>query len=151
MNLAPPLIIKSFDKQVEAQAENPLVLEVICTGNPLPTISWTKERKAVEEDENLKLTSEILAGGQVLHRLTSFACSSSDAGNYAVEAKNPLGKATAATKVDILHKPLFKKELSDMYVKEKDTVKLTAEIEANPKAEVTWLKKIDTEEVNGDG
>jgi len=140
---APPAIVKAFNPVEEATAETPVCLELLCTGNPLPTIAWTKDRKPLEKLDNINLTSEVLNDSkQIVHRLTISSVTSGDAGVYSAKIKNTLGEATANGKLEVLYKPVFVKELAaETFIKEKDLVKLTTDIQANPKAEVTWYKK----------
>lgn len=142
------MIVKAFDKVIETEENTPLVLEVTVTGNTQPKVTWVKDRKTLEESDQLKITSEALSNNQVLHRLTIASALNTDAGAYTAKAKNPLGEVSCATKVEILYKPVFTKELApEISVKEHDTVKFTTEVNANPKADISWYKKTESEEV----
>ena len=139
--------MKSFEKNIEVAVFNPLVLEVVCAGNSTPTISWIKDKLPLVDSERIKLSSEALPGEQMLHRLVIDSSLNEDEGNYIAKVKNPLGELTAQTKVDILFAPKFVKELAAEYmVKEHEVAKFMAEISANPKAEITWCKKVDNED-----
>ena len=62
--------------------------------------------------------------------------------------KNVSGEITAQSKVTILYGPKFIKELLSVYnVKEHDVSKISAEIDANPKPEISWSKEIDGSEL----
>lgn len=133
---------------MEAEANGPLVLELICTGNPTPSITWTKDRKPVADSESTVLSSQAIEGtNQTSYKLTVASSKSEDGGAYVAKVKNFLGEASAQTKVDILYKPVFVKELvTELNVKENDTFKFQSEVDAYPKAEITWYKKVDSEE-----
>ena len=69
-------------------------------------------------------------------------CNSEDAATYTAKIKNNLGEASTQTKAIVLSGPVFIKPLQAEYnLKEKEVAKFTAEISANPKAEVTWTKE----------
>jgi len=122
---------------------------VLCTGNPLPSIAWTKDRRPLDESDSVQLTTETLADTkQVLHRLSFTAVSSADAGAYTAKVKNALGEASASGKLEVLYKPVFVRALApETNVKEKDLVKFSTEVQANPKADIAWYKKTSEGEV----
>lgn len=73
-------------------------------------------------------------------------CKLEDSGQYIAKIKNSMGEATTQTKFNVLYGPKFVKNLNNEYlVKEHDTAKISAEIVANPKADVSWAKEINND------
>lgn len=82
-------------------------------------------------------------------KLIIVATKTEDCGQYTAKIKNALGELNTQTKISVSYGPKFLKELaSEVLVNEHETAKLTAEIIANPKAEITWSREIDQQNVS---
>ena len=139
-------MIKPLDANIEIPENELCVFEAVASGIPVPSMTWIKDKTTLTESERIKMVAEATMPNQTTFKLLIENCKTEDAGQYIVKIKNALGEVTTQSKLNVLFGPKFVKELLSEYnVKEHDVTKLTAEINANPKAEVAWFKETSTE------
>jgi hemicentin len=103
----PPLIVKALETPKTLTEGTSLSYECIITGNPIPTITWIRNK--------LPLTSEIESGEvkvdyiekENMYNLIIDGCKVSDAGNYILKAKNALGEVSCTSQLTVQTKPTF--------------------------------------------
>ena len=83
--LAPPLIIKPSQTTIISKRDDTVELQCQATGNPQPTITWRKNRRAVVVDGAKYKQSD--SGALVVTSLERF-----DSGTYLCTASNPTGQ-----------------------------------------------------------
>jgi hypothetical protein len=145
--LAVPILLKPLEN-MEIPEKSTCIFEIESSGIPVPSISWSKDKTVLVENEKIKFITEPKSENATIYRLIIENCSVEDSGLYVVKIKNALGEATTQSKLNVLYAPKFVKELQSEYnVKEHDTTKLTTEVNANPKAEINWYKQSTTGEL----
>lgn len=112
----PPTIAEG-ERLIKVTESSELALECSAKGIPPPKITWQKNGRPLQNDEN---------------RLSITNTTTKDSGRYTCEAKNEAGSAFADFVVDVLVKPRVKVYAKDVKVKEGENAKLVCNAEGNP-------------------
>lgn len=137
-------IIKTPLKDGQSPKNQPLVLALVLTADPLPDVVWMKDGKPIVEsaggpqikkevtdlDHNLK---------EIRYYLDFASGRHCDTGNYSFSAKNKYGEVESSARLDILLKPEIE-NFKDQTSVPNQTIQFEVNIYANPKPKVTWTK-----------
>lgn len=106
-----PMLMVSL-KDVITDEGQPLILEAPFTGNPIPSVQWTKDGVPIEPSERILLTCD----GRRVGLHIDYALPS-DAARYGVTLTNPLGQDSGDAKATV-HKvfspPRFTQTFTDL-------------------------------------
>ena len=135
------VFIKNLESSIDVNENEQCILEFSTSGIPAPNVVWSKDRSTLNESERMKIISQSDKSNENTFKIVIENVKLEDAGVYSAKIKNSLGELTANTKINVLFAPKISKHLNNEYnVKEHDATKLTVEVTANPKAEITWSK-----------
>ncbi|XP_018567720.1 obscurin isoform X4 [Anoplophora glabripennis] len=116
----------------------PLILEAPFTGNPIPSVEWTKDGEPIVPSERILLTCDgRRVGLKIDHSVPS------DAGVYGVTIINPLGKESTkgkATVRKVFMPPSFTQRFTDLQQLPGRDAKFPCRVSGVPQPEVTWSK-----------
>ena len=136
-----------MEANIEIVENKVCTLEFVASGIPLPTVQWIKDKVILVENERIVLQIEAIPD-RATYRLIIQNCKTEDSGQYTAKIKNILGEATTQTKLNVLYGPKFVKSLLPEYnIKEHEGTKLTTEVIANPKADISWFKRESAENI----
>ncbi|XP_067083733.1 hemicentin-1 [Osmerus mordax] len=107
-------------------------LECVADGQPLPVVSWHKNRKPVADGARL----HVFANGT----LTISATQRSDAGLYTCSAKNLAGRASHDMRLDILIPPMIPIGQQELSVIQGFQALLPCAAQGSPEPRVSWEK-----------
>ncbi|XP_017774924.1 PREDICTED: muscle M-line assembly protein unc-89 isoform X2 [Nicrophorus vespilloides] len=115
-----------------------LKMEAPFTGNPIPSVEWTKDGQPIVPSDRILLTCDgKKVGLRIDHSLPS------DAGLYGVRIVNPLGSETSQAKASV-HKvfqaPSFTQRFTDLQQLPKRDAKFPVRVSGVPQPEVSWSK-----------
>ncbi|CAB0012839.1 unnamed protein product [Nesidiocoris tenuis] len=128
--------VTAVNKVQETNIGSSAMLETKVTGYPKPEVKWIKGESEVEYSERCKLLyedDETIA--LVIKNVTL-----EDMGEYRAVAQNITGKADDVIKLNVKAAPTFTQKLTDVHTISGKEIKLTVQIEANPKPMVAWYK-----------
>jgi hypothetical protein len=142
----------------------------IITGNPKPTITWTKTKASIQEDvDSGRIVLKPLEA-ENSYSLIIDKSLATDAGQFVIKAKNPIGEVSSTSQLAVLTPPKLVKPLalatssapvitsevesgdvmiSKISVNEKSQVRIECQIAGIPKPNIKWLKS-EEEIKNGD-
>merc|ERR1712008_481866 len=107
---SPPCITVGLRPQLEVlESSNPLELKVIYLGEPLPTISWKKDKVPLSDQEN---TMQIKSKPNCSILYLASIKAESDAGLYSCTVENSEGKVETRCQLSILPKSVSKSSQS---------------------------------------
>ena len=159
-----PEIIKPTAANIELVEGDKLHISCTVSGNPKPSIAWTKGKESLQADVEsgrIKLDS---SEENNAFSLTIDNCLASDAGVYTLKAKNLVGEASCASQVTIFtlprvvkplglassSAPVVKSEVESgdiligkISVNEKSQLKVECQIAGVPKPTITWFQSLD--------
>uniref|UniRef100_A0A8B9REH8 BOC cell adhesion associated, onco regulated n=1 Tax=Astyanax mexicanus TaxID=7994 RepID=A0A8B9REH8_ASTMX len=110
-----------------------LVLECVASGTPTPQVTWAKNGRNLQPQNNTRF---------LLSNLLIDAVGESDSGTYACHAHNGMGSPGTATvlyDVQVIEAPKVRVELQQQDPVWGDTVKFTCQVQGNPTPTVMWL------------
>ncbi|KAL3285163.1 hypothetical protein HHI36_019282 [Cryptolaemus montrouzieri] len=116
----------------------PLVLEAPFTGNPIPSVEWTKDKVPIAPSDRVLMTCD----GRKVGLKIDYAIPS-DAGIYGVKLVNPLGKDSTegkATVRKVFQPPTFTQRFGDLQQLPNRDAKFPCRVSGVPQPEVTWTK-----------
>ncbi|KAL7294623.1 hypothetical protein TKK_0011927 [Trichogramma kaykai] len=123
-------------QDVNVEEGEPLKLELLYSGNPVPEINWTKDDQPLANSDNC-----ILSCDEKKISLEINPCSPADAGVYSCEVRNPLGadKSSAeATVRKIYQAPVFMQKFTDLQQAVGNDAKFVARVGGKPLPEISW-------------
>lgn len=125
-------------KDVIADEGQLLILSAPFTGNPIPTVEWTKDGVKIEPSDRILMTCD---GRKVGLRIDNAL--PSDAGRYSVTIMNPLGSESSEAKATV-HKvfmpPSFLQRFTDLQQLPDRDAKFPCRVTGVPQPEVAWSK-----------
>ncbi|XP_071275375.1 obscurin [Agelaius tricolor] len=111
-------------------------------GNPIPVVSWEKDKLPVQSGGRFKTTED----GD-LYRLTIYDLSLEDSGQYICRAKNTIGEAFAAVSIKVGEEttvtesaPYFIQKPSNIKVTLGEDVMFKCKVQGSPPLSVNWEK-----------
>uniref|UniRef100_A0A8C4UI32 Obscurin n=1 Tax=Falco tinnunculus TaxID=100819 RepID=A0A8C4UI32_FALTI len=111
-------------------------------GNPVPVVSWEKDKLPVQSGGRFKTTED----GD-LYRLTIYDLSLEDSGQYICRAKNTIGEAFAAVSIKVGEEttvtesaPYFIQKPSSIKVTLGEDVMFKCKVQGSPPLSVNWEK-----------
>ena len=148
-----PNILKPLEPTIEILEKTECILECIIVGNPSPSISWFKNKAMLSENDNIIFESNQADG---LYRCLIKSSELTDGGTYMIKAKNAVGEVLSTTQLSIVTAPKITRNIgisgantgvlknmtseNNFTLIEKSPLKLDCQIQATPKAIVTWFK-----------
>lgn len=125
-------------KDVITDEGEPLVIEAPFTGNPIPSVQWTKDGEPIEPSDRILVTCDGRKVGLKIDKALP-----SDAGKYGVLLENPLGKDSGEAKASV-HKvfspPSFTQKFTDLQQLPSRDAKFPCRVSGVPQPEVAWTK-----------
>lgn len=125
-------------KDVITDEGQPLILEAPFTGNPIPSVEWTKDGVPIEPSDGLLMTCD---GRKVALKIDK--AQPSDAGVYGVTITNPLGTESTEAKATV-HKvympPAFLQKFTDLQQLPGRDAKFLCRVTGVPQPDVVWSK-----------
>ncbi|XP_066148174.1 obscurin isoform X4 [Euwallacea fornicatus] len=125
-------------KDVSVDEGQQLVLEAPFTGNPIPTVEWTKDGVPIVASDRVLMTCDGRRVGLKIDRATP-----ADAGIYGVTITNPLGQESTegkATVRKVFQPPAFTQRFTDLQQLPNRDAKFPCRVTGVPQPEVTWTK-----------
>lgn len=124
----------------------PVRLDAKVTGHPTPVITWMKDGKKLKGETAQQGSKNPDPDGTI--RFVIASALPSDAGEYTAIARNHLGEAKSAAKMDVRSRKSDGPEVAacvltpprDISVDEGSPIKLTAIIGGNPIPDVSWTR-----------
>ncbi|KAJ7425760.1 hypothetical protein WISP_22046 [Willisornis vidua] len=111
-------------------------------GNPIPVVSWEKDKLPVQSGGRFKTTED----GD-LYRLTIYDLNLEDSGQYICRAKNTIGEAFAAVSIKVGEEttvtesaPYFIQKPSNIKVTLGEDVMFKCKVQGSPPLSVNWEK-----------
>uniref|UniRef100_A0A8C5JBM1 Ig-like domain-containing protein n=1 Tax=Junco hyemalis TaxID=40217 RepID=A0A8C5JBM1_JUNHY len=111
-------------------------------GNPIPVVSWEKDKLPVQSGGRFKTTED----GD-LYRLTIYDLSLEDSGQYICRAKNTIGEAFAAVSIKVGEEttvtesaPYFIQKPTNIKVTLGEDVMFKCKVQGSPPLSVNWEK-----------
>ncbi|XP_037951991.1 obscurin isoform X2 [Teleopsis dalmanni] len=139
LQLIPPCVLKKFDEIMEVSQGEPLVLECVTNGSPIPLIQWFKDGEEIHPGEHIKITS--VPGKlklEIEHALPN------DSGAYKLVLSNPCGTEVALCAVAVKPTPMSPIFISPIKKCQAAVVgqplSLSAQVLGFPTPEVIWYK-----------
>ncbi|KAJ1172187.1 hypothetical protein NDU88_004037, partial [Pleurodeles waltl] len=130
----PPSIERAGEMQNETVVvNNPIELECIALGNPVPAITWFKEKRAVTNTAGVTVGNR----GQVLQIENAQI---TDAGIYKCSAVNVAGQAELLYSLQVYVPPSISGSSDTVAVVVNNLVRLDCEARGIPVPSLTWLK-----------
>lgn len=125
-------------KDVITDEGQPLILEAPFTGNPIPSVDWTKDGVKIEPTDRILMTCDgRRVGLKIDHAVPS------DAGVYGVTITNPLGKESTEGKA-VVHKvfqpPTFTQKFTDLQQLPNRDAKFPCRVSGVPQPDIVWTK-----------
>ncbi|XP_074757193.1 obscurin isoform X8 [Athene noctua] len=111
-------------------------------GNPIPAVSWEKDKLPVQSGGRFKTTED----GD-LYRLTIYDLSLEDSGQYICRAKNTIGEAFAAVSIEVGEETTVT-ESAPYFIQKPSSIKVTlgedatfkCKVQGSPPLSVNWEK-----------
>ncbi|CAH1108368.1 unnamed protein product [Psylliodes chrysocephalus] len=116
----------------------PLVIQAAFTGNPIPSVEWTKDGQPIEPSERILMTCDGRRIGLKIDKALP-----SDAGVYGAKIVNPLGDDCSqgkATVRKVFMAPSFTQRFTDLQQLPNRDAKLPCRVTGVPQPEVLWTK-----------
>ncbi|KAK9877930.1 hypothetical protein WA026_020153 [Henosepilachna vigintioctopunctata] len=116
----------------------PLILEAPFTGNPIPSVEWTKDNVPLPPSDRVLMTCD----GRKVGLKIDYALPS-DAGIYSIKLINPLGKDSSegkATVRKVFQPPTFTQRFGDLQQLPSRDAKFPCRVTGVPQPEITWTK-----------
>ena len=145
--------MKPLDSIVECLEKAQCNLECIIGGNPMPIVSWFKNKTTLTENDNIIFEVNQDDG---IYKCLIKSCEMIDAGTYVVKAKNAVGEVTSTSQLSIVTIPKVIKNLvlsgtnpsvlknksneNIIYLIEKSSLKLDCQIQGTPKPIIKGFK-----------
>ena len=133
----PPEFTKTLQDVNVVEGED-VILKVIISGKPQPTVAWSKNRKDIKESRKQKF----LQDGQEYSLIISDV-DVQDQGKYRVTASNKSGEKFSVTQLTVSKNvvaPVFITLLENMSAKPSENLTLFTEVVGTPTPAVHWLK-----------
>ncbi|XP_060074132.1 myosin light chain kinase, smooth muscle-like [Ylistrum balloti] len=131
--------IRTTLKEVLTLEGSSAILECAVTCSPIPTVSWSKDNKALGSSVRYETKFDSSSGKATL---TIKSAGMNDMGEYKCNFRNPLGEAETTSKLIVkkkaTRKPEFKKRLKEQSVTEGQAVELECVIKEA--STVSWYK-----------
>ncbi|XP_054708044.1 muscle M-line assembly protein unc-89-like [Uloborus diversus] len=135
---------------VKATEGEDINLKVKVSGNPEPTIKWTKDGEDLKIDrKHTEIKKEKKDGSESLIVRNS---TTEDTGKYTCTISNSEGSETTSSKVTVTEKTekaSFKKGLKDVEVTEGEDIIYDLKIDGTPQPKVKWAKDGSVLEADG--
>ncbi|XP_011291978.1 obscurin isoform X5 [Musca domestica] len=134
-----PVFVKNLEPTKEVHETEPLVLQCVVDGSPLPVIQWYKDNEEIKPTGHIKITTT----PQGLCKLEIEECQPNDSGAYKLAITNEHGKKVALCAVAVSPKPLtpsFVKPIEDQKITVGEPLKLEATVVGFPAPEIKWYK-----------
>ncbi|XP_015180266.1 PREDICTED: muscle M-line assembly protein unc-89 isoform X4 [Polistes dominula] len=124
-------------KDLVAPVDEPATWEAIIKGNPKPEIKWMRDDKELEMGDEFEMEEDRRNNK---YKLIIKNVNVEHGGKYRVLATNYLGEAVGeALLTTHLESPIFLKELSKMFVSDRNDIELKVRVSGIPKPKITWL------------
>ncbi|CAH3163905.1 unnamed protein product [Pocillopora meandrina] len=112
----------------------PMTLFCNATGNPPPTLSWTKDGSPLNDTQAITFSGDN-------ETLFIASINRSESGNYRCVARNGLGNDLSnPAKVDVQFAPEIVENPKDVTIVEGEDVVFSCTVDGNPSPRVTWTK-----------
>uniref|UniRef100_A0A1I8Q6N2 Obscurin n=1 Tax=Stomoxys calcitrans TaxID=35570 RepID=A0A1I8Q6N2_STOCA len=134
-----PMFVKNLEPTKEVHQTEPLTLQCIVDGSPLPVIQWYKDNEEVKPSGHIKITTT----PEGLCKLEIEECTPNDSGAYKLAITNEHGKKVALCAVAVTPKPLtptFVEPIGDQKLTVGEPLKLNAKVNGFPAPEIKWYK-----------
>ncbi|XP_075169287.1 obscurin isoform X4 [Haematobia irritans] len=134
-----PMFVKNLEPTKEVHQTEPLTLQCVVDGSPLPVIQWFKDNEEVKPSEHIKITTT----PEGLCKLEIEECTPNDSGAYKLAITNEHGKKVALCAVAVTPKPLsptFVEPIGDQKLTVGEPLKLNAKVNGFPAPEIKWYK-----------
>ncbi|XP_017836914.1 obscurin isoform X3 [Drosophila busckii] len=134
-----PNFSQKLDSALDVLEGEPLVLECVVDGSPLPTIQWFKDSEEVKPSQRVKLSNT----PEGLVKLEINNCEPNDSGAYKLIISNPHGEKVALCAVAVKPEemqPKFLKQIENQSVIVGQSMKLSAQVTGFPAPEIKWYK-----------
>ncbi|XP_020610523.1 roundabout homolog 1-like [Orbicella faveolata] len=138
----PPEIAVHPEAETKSEGEN-VTLSCKADGNPVPTISWTRNGSPVGQSGRISFSAD-------KKQLTITHVNRTDSGEFRCVASNSLGNDTSdASTVDIQYQPEIAAHPQNQTRIEGDNVTLSCSVDGNPVPTISWTR--DGSPVNTSG
>ncbi|XP_060519331.1 obscurin isoform X9 [Cylas formicarius] len=132
-----PMFLHSL-KDVVVDEGQPLTLEAPFTGNPIPSVDWTKDGQPLVPSDRILMTCD---GRRVGLRIDNAL--PSDAGVYGATITNPLGQESTQGKASVrkvFQPPAFTQRFTDLQQLPGRDAKFPCRVTGVPQPDVHWTK-----------
>ena len=126
-----PQVLKKL-KDTVISVGKALLMETEFKGAPEPEVKWFKDDEAIADDKTRKEDNR--------HHLQIEQVNLDNSGVYAAVASNVVGDCKTFANVKVIQAPWIVKPLEDSTLKEKQPLRLEAEIHGFPDPDVQWVK-----------
>lgn len=132
---APPILLKTLDKEVIVDEREDIELSIKSDSFPPPTVRWLRDGKPINKgDSRIKIIDD---GNN--HTLKIHGANRDDTAKYSVELENEHGTITADSQVNVNCAPQLKHRLKNITVSEGDeNVELTVTSDGYPDPKIKW-------------
>ncbi|XP_025153244.1 obscurin isoform X6 [Harpegnathos saltator] len=123
-------------RDVSVEEGQPLTLDVLFVGNPIPDVSWTKDGESLKPSERVTMSCDGKKVGLEIN-----PCNVKDAGAYSCKLSNPLGEDTTGANAiirKVYQSPTFTQRFTDLQQLPSFDAKFPARITGIPHPEITW-------------
>lgn len=123
-------------RDVSVEEGDALIFTVPFAGNPIPQVSWTKDREPLESSDRAIITCD---GNKI--GLEIYPCELKDGGTYGCQLKSPLGddKTSAHAIVrKVYQKPHFTQTFTDLQQVADFDAKFMARVSGVPRPDIAW-------------
>ncbi|XP_075678853.1 obscurin isoform X3 [Dermatophagoides pteronyssinus] len=135
-----PKFLKELSNIQVCKGQNIALLEAQVIGFPKPSISWYKDDKKIESNDNndhYKMMTE----GDANVTLMIKNVDSNDIGHYRIEAENQLGLVESSARLDVVKKPEFTKALDQIVVDDNQQLIIEQSYDCQPEpTRIQWQK-----------
>ena len=142
---AAPVIVKPLTPTV-CKVGDSVRMEAVITGTPTPKVKWQHNGKQITAGDKVKIQEK---DGSI-HTLIMATVGTENDGEYTVRAENAAGTAQTSANLCVQGETIeFVKKLTDVEVKEGNTIDLSVEL-ASENANIVWHKDGQALDVSGD-
>lgn len=123
-------------RDVSAEEGEPLRLEALIQGNPVPEVSWSKDGKPLQASERFIVSCDGKKVGLEIN-----PSHGQDSGLYACELRNPHGSDKSSSNASvrkIFQAPNFAQTFTDLQQMMGCDAKFTARVTGIPQPDITW-------------
>ena len=131
--------ITTTPKSVKIVEGKSVSFKIAFSGKPQPQVEWLHDGKEVQLNEGV-VEMKNDAGKSTL---VIKGCSLEHTGNYTCEISNKAGKTTCNVELTVeegQNKPTINEKFNDLSINENETLELSVNYKAKPKAIITWMK-----------